>query len=201
MSFLLICTTSHDAVETAGSAMKHDKDELEIPKTPSMGDLNLEGSPIEPSALSPTGSVSFDDDLRVLVDEANVSDLDSDEDSFSSDDEGVDMGTEVVLDVSSPMDLTPTSAGGRKRNKFIGSIARGVKTGTSITGKKVVKGSKKVGKGTVRGTVRTGKAIIAPISRAPVHSKKPPVKEPKSKRKAKRRREGRDHYVVVNRTL
>ena len=73
-------------------------------------------------------------------------------------------------------------------------LAKSVKTGTSKTGKKVVK---KVGKG----TVRTGKAIIAPIYRGSVHPKKPPVKEPKSKSKANRGLSGRDHYVVVNRAL
>jgi hypothetical protein len=178
--------------------MKRDEDELDIRKSPSLGDLNLEGNPTEVRVLSPTGSVSFDDDLGIMDGVAHSTDMeqDSDEDSCTSEDEIADLGTGGSLDA--PLDITPTGASARKRNKFIGSIAKTVKTGTSMTGKSVVKGSKKVGKG----TVRTGKAIIAPISRAPVHSKKPPVKEPKSaKRKAKRRREGRDHYVVVNRTL
>jgi len=173
--------------------MKRGEIDMEIARSPSVGALNLEGSPVDTHALSPGGSASFDDFLHA----EDLSDSEQDSDAYSSDsddDEDADFGTGDIVDP--PQDITPTS--GRKRNKLIGNIARSVKTGTSKTGKKVVQGSKIVG----MGTVRTGKAIIAPISRAPVHSKKPPLREPKSaKRKAKRRKEGRDHYVVVNRTL
>lgn len=177
-----------EEVEVVLSPLKREEGVVGIPKSPSMGALNLEESQIDShQALSPTGTASFDDDLLGMDDASHIY---SDDEFFDSDDESGDSG------VGAPQDLTPTSR--RKRNKFIGSIARSVKTGTSKTSKKVVKESVKIGKG----TVRTGKAIIGPISRAPVHPKKPPVREPKSaKRKAKRRKEGRDHYVVVNRTL
>ena len=180
---------THDEAEVV-SPMNRKEDSPNIPKSPSLDALNLESSPKESQGLS-RGHHSFDNDLLSIESD---SEADSESDLSDSEEGLCDSGADDTFEA--PMDITPTST--RKRNKIIGSIARSVKTGTSKTGKQVVKGSKKVGKG----TVRTGKAIIAPISRAPVHSKKPPVKEPKSaKRKAKRRREGRDHYVVVNRTL
>lgn len=171
--------------------LNREENSLDIPKSPSLGALNLDGSPQESRDLL-RGHQSFDDDLLSAAD--SDSELDLESGSSESEDDNCDSGADDTLEV--PMDITPTSS--RKKNRLLDSIARSVKTGTSKTGKQVVKGSKKVGKG----TVWTGKAIIAPISRAPVHSKKPPVKEPKSaKMKVKRRREGRDHYVVVNRTL
>jgi hypothetical protein len=170
--------------------MKRDDGDLDIPRSRSVGALDLEEREPDSQNHPFSPSTSFDENLL----SASDSELDFEADSSDSEDENADFGTGDAP--GAPLDITPTTA--RKRNKLIDSIARSVKTGTSKTGKKVVSGSKKVGKG----TVRTGKAIIAPISRAPVHSKKPPIKEPKSaKRKAKRGREGRDHYVVVNRTV
>lgn len=184
-------TGRHREEAEVASPLNREEDGLDIPKSPSLGALNLEGSP-QDSRDALRAHQSFDEDLLSAVE--SDSELDLESESSDSEDENCESGADDTFEA--PMDITPNSS--RKKHKLIGSIARSVKTGTSKTGKQVVKGSKKVGKG----TVRTGKAIIAPISRAPVHSKKPPVKEPKSaKRKAKRSREGRDHYVVVNRTL
>lgn len=88
----------------------------------------------------------------------------------------------------------------RKGRKFMGKIAKSMKAGTSMTGKKVVKQGKRVGKR----TVITGKAFISPISG--VRPKKPPLGEPKSKvksteRRASRRRKVRDHHVAVKRAV
>ena len=84
----------------------------------------------------------------------------------------------------------------RKRKKWIkgagiGRVAKTVKTGTTMTGKQVVKQGKKVGKG----TVIAGRAII---SKSNVHLHRPPGREP---RKRVIKQIGKDHHVAVNKAI
>lgn len=84
---------------------------------------------------------------------------------------------------------------GRTRKNIIGKIARSVKSTTSSAarstghaGKRVVSQSVNAGKA----TVNVGKAML------PIRSKKPPVKEPKSAKRASRRQRQKDLRVAVS---
>lgn len=178
------------------SEMNRDEGAKLIPRSPSVGALGLEEDALSFSSMSLKGSRSFDDDIFFAASNSG-GEVDCDTESNESDDDIGDPDREERASPGAPAENV-TPAHSRRKRKVIMSIAKSVKTGTTKTGRKVVSGSKKVG----MGTVWTGKAIIAPISRGTVHSKKPPVKEPKSnKRKANRGLSGRDHYVVVNRAL
>jgi hypothetical protein len=81
----------------------------------------------------------------------------------------------------------------KKGRRIIGQIAKSVKSGTVTTGMQVMKQSKKA-----------GKALVGPISRA--RPKKPPAAEPKSRKvktpgRTYRRKEAKDHHIVLSRTM
>jgi hypothetical protein len=130
------------------------------------------------------------------------SDLEDDEDFEDSGDELSDVGMLDLDMLPAHADtFTPTKKQRKGRN-IIDQIAQSVKTSTAKTGKQVVRQSKKVGKG----TVSAGKAIIAPMSRGSMHSKKPPMREPKVAKAAKpstraNNRKTKKDLLSVNRTM
>ena len=83
-------------------------------------------------------------------------------------------------------------------------VAKGVKTGTAITGKQVVKSGKLVGKGTVKvgkGTVNAGLAITKTITSHSSSTNFEPRIPIKSNEKNTVRRTRKDHHVAINKTL
>ncbi len=100
---------------------------------------------------------------------------------------------------------------GPKKKKWISNgaggivkVAKGVKTGTAITGKQVVKHGKMVGKGTVKvgkGTVNAGLAITKTITSHSSSTNFEPRLSVKSNEKSTLRRTRKDHHVAINKTL
>lgn len=124
--------------------------------------------------------------------------------SESDYDEGLDGHEEVA---TTPIEFRF----GPKKKKWISNgaggivkVAKGVKTGTAITGKQVVKHGKMVGKGTVKvgkGTVNAGLAITKTITSHSSSTNFEPRLSVKSNEKSTLRRTRKDHHVAINKTL
>jgi hypothetical protein len=94
-------------------------------------------------------------------------------------------GSEQAEHIEDGGDSSSLSRKHGKGRKFIGKVAKAVKTKTASTGRTVVRKTTNTGKNVVLGGFNAGRSIL------PLRSKNPPMKEPKSatKRQARKRRE------------
>lgn len=151
--------------------------------------------PLSPAPKSPRGSLTMPSELLSTPYQSDADEVGSFEDS------GDEISDDMDMSLAYAEKFTPTRKP-RKGRQIIDKISQSVKSSTSKTSKQVVRQSKKVGKG----TVSAGKAIIGPMSRSGLHSKKPPMREPKVAKVAKpsarsSNRKTKKELLAVNRTM